>query len=237
MSMALTAAITTTEPGLGDLALLGLLRLVSPALPIGAFAWSQGQEYLIDSGRLSDAASIEAWIRGLMQHNLTGLDLPLLLRLHQAASDWDSASLAAWNDYALASRETRELHQEDTYLGQALYKLMARLAMPVQWHYREEPASLLTAFAEAAVISCVPVRATLLGWLWSWLENQIAVAGKALPLGQTQAQEIVQRLLPLLPDCVDRAATIADDELGCSFPGFAIVSSNHETQYSRLFRS
>ena len=237
MSMALTTPIITTEAGLGDLALVSLLRLVSPALPIGAFAWSQGQEYAIDSGQLTDAASIEAWIRGILQHNLTGLDLPLLLRLHRAVTDGDTASLITWNDYTLASRETKELHDEDTYLGQALYTLLNKLALPVLWTNREGAASLLTAFAEAAVISSVPTRATLLGWLWSWLENQIAVAGKALPLGQTQAQGIVQRLLPLLPDCVDRATEIADDDLGCSFPGFAITSARHERQYSRLFRS
>lgn len=237
MSMALRAAITTTEVGLGDLALVGLLRLVSPALPIGAFAWSQGLEFAIDSGRLREGVDIEAWIAGIMRHNLTALDLPLLLRLHDAARQQRLRELLTWNDTALASRETRELHEEDSYLGQALYRLLDKLDLPRLWRERDRPVSLLTAFAEAAIASRLPARQCALGWLWSWLENQIAVACKTLPLGQTEAQGIIQRRLPDLPGCIDRAERVADEDLGCSFPGFAITSARHEGQYSRLFRS
>ena len=237
MSTALTAAITTTDTGLDELALVRLLHLVSPALPIGAFAWSQGLESVIDNAVTTDADSIERWVGGILRHNLTHLDLPLLLRLHCCALHQDVAALEYWNDYALASRETHELYQEDTQLGRALWQLLKRLEIRTHWTGTDEPISLLTTFAEAAVHARVPARATAIGWLWSWLENQMAVACKALPLGQTDAQRILQHLMPEVPACIERAAALNDDELGASYPGFAIVCSHHETQYSRLFRS
>lgn len=236
MSTALTADITTTDAGLDELALVRLLHLVSPALPIGAFAWSQGLEAVLDTGRATNAAGIEAWVGGIMHNNLTHLDLPLLLRLHASALHRDVSALQYWNDYTLACRETHELYQEDTQLGRALWQLLQRLEIRTSW-MPEGDISLLTAFAEAAVHARVPARASAIGWLWSWLENQMAVACKALPLGQTDAQRILQHLMPEVPQCVDKAAALDDEELGASFPGFAIISSNHETQYSRLFRS
>lgn len=222
--------------GLNDLALLQLMRLVSPSLPIGGFAWSQGLEYAIDSGVLTDARKIGDWIEGVMQYNLAHLDLPLIIRLHRAVATSDRQALAHWNAVTLASRETHELHEEDTQLGAALYRLLTSMERPLIGA-NLNPASLLTAFAEAGAGHHIPGETCALGWLWSWLENQVTVASKALPLGQTDVQRILQRLLPALPVCVTIATGLGDDELGASFPGFAITSAKHETQYSRLFRS
>lgn len=222
--------------GLSDLALLRLLHLVSPALPIGAFAWSQGLEYAIDSGHLKSGTDIQNWLHGVLHHNLAYLDAPMLCRLHDAARAGDSVRLAYWNGYVLASRETRELYEEDTQLGRALYRLLAQAGQPGQLD-PTAPVSLLSAFAEAAVQAQVPCHACVMGWLWTWLENQIAVACKTLPLGQSAAQQVLRALLPALADVAGAAQRLPDDALGASFPGFAIISTKHETQYSRLFRS
>lgn len=224
------------QAALNDLALLQLLRLVSPSLPIGGFAWSQGLEYAIDNGRLDNAQSIGDWLEGVMQHNLAHLDLPLILRLHQAVLAQDREALSHWNTVTLASRETHELHEEDIQLGAALYRLLRSLDRPLIG-CNLKPVSLLTAFAEAGAGQGIPAATCALGWLWSWLENQVTVASKALPLGQTDVQRVLERLLPMLPVCTAVAAGVEDDELGASFPGFAITSAKHETQYSRLFRS
>ena len=222
--------------GLDDLALLQLLRLVSPSLPIGGFAWSQGLEHAIDSGVLTGAQQIGDWLKGVMTHNLAHLDLPLILRLHRAARASDRGELEYWNDITLASRETHELYEEDIQLGAALYRLLTSLERPTVGADLK-PGSFLTAFAEAGAGHDIPGETCALGWIWSWLENQVTVASKALPLGQTDVQRVLQRLLPVIPECVAVAAKPTDSELGASFPGFAITSSKHEIQYSRLFRS
>lgn len=234
--MGIDQRLPQAPAGLNDLALLQLMRLVSPSLPIGGFAWSQGLEYAIDSGVLTNASKIGDWLDGIMRYNLANLDLPLILRLHRAAETADPAALRHWNAITLASRETHELYEEDTQLGAALYRLLNSLGQPVLGADLK-PASLLTAFAEAGSGHGIAAPTCALGWLWSWLENQVTVASKALPLGQTDVQKVLQRLLPKLPDCVAAAQQVADEDLGASFPGFAITSSRHETQYSRLFRS
>jgi urease accessory protein len=95
----------------------------------------------------------------------------------------------------------------------------------------------VTLFAFTAHIRGVSVRQTLLGFAWSWLENQLAVACKALPLGHTAAQRVIELLRPALVDAVDQALMLDDEELGPVLPGLALASALHETQYSRLFRS
>lgn len=222
--------------GLSDIALLQLLRLVSPSLPIGGFAWSQGLEFAIDSGKLTDADDIAAWLEGVMKHNLTNLDLPLLLRLHGASHAGAREDFEHWNGIILASRETHELYEEDIHLGAALYRLLASPEAALLGA-QLKPASVLCGFAEAAVRHSIPAPVCALGWLWSWLENQLTVASKTLPLGQTDVQLVLQRLIPAIPGCVTAAVNVRDEELGASFPGFAIMSARHETQYSRLFRS
>lgn len=95
----------------------------------------------------------------------------------------------------------------------------------------------MTAFAALSVQRQVLPHSAMLGFAWAWLENQLAAACKALPLGHTAAQRIVERLRPALVHAVERAEALRDDELGPALPGVALASSLHETQYSRLFRS
>ena len=98
-------------------------------------------------------------------------------------------------------------------------------------------AGYVTLFAYTAHLRGVSVRQTLLGFAWAWLENQLAVACKALPLGHTAAQRVIEQLRPALVDAVNQALALDDDELGPVLPGLALASALHETQYSRLFRS
>ncbi len=92
-------------------------------------------------------------------------------------------------------------------------------------------------FGLAAWRRDIDERSALLGFAWAWLENQLAVACKALPLGQTAAQRIIERMRPALTRAVETALTLPDDELGPALPGLVLASALHETQYSRLFRS
>ena len=220
-----------------QVSLLRLMQLVSPTLPIGAFAYSQGQEYAIDRGWLKTAAQVEDWIGGILHRGIGRLDAPVLLRLHRAWTDGNEADVWYWNKYLLASREARELLDEDLQVGRALAILLDSLEVPGAAPWRDQEPSLACQFALAASHWGIPAEQTLLGYLWSWCENQIAAASKTLPLGQTDAQRILQRLLQQIPQVVNHALALSDADIGGSLPGVAIASAYHETQYSRLFRS
>jgi urease accessory protein len=89
----------------------------------------------------------------------------------------------------------------------------------------------------AAVSWKIPKFEALLGYLWSWLENQVLCAVKLVPLGQAAGQRLLSQLAEHLPERVKTALDLSDDEIGGSAFGLALASSRHEVQYSRLFRS
>ncbi|MAZ66958.1 MAG: urease accessory protein UreF [Kangiellaceae bacterium] len=224
--------ITSLE---GASSILPLLYLSSPALPIGAFAYSQGLEYAIDEGWVSNQKELAQWCKGVMQFGLGRLDLPILLRCYQGWLDNDKESLEKWNQFVLASRETAELEAEDIQLGKTLGKLLVDIDHRPP--YPIATASYVIYYAFAAQSLAIPVQQAAQGFLWSWLENQTTVACKTIPLGQTAAQKILIQLLPEIPKVVDYAMTIVDNDIGATLPVQAIASAKHETQYSRLFRS
>lgn len=214
---------------------LHLLHLCSPALPIGAYAYSQGLEYAIDSGWLQTPEAIADWLLGLMENTLSYTDLPILRRLYEACAAGDNNGLNNWNHYLRACRESRELLLEDEQLGGALARLLKGLGVPgVEL---AAPPTYASQFAQAGVFWAIPLDTLCQGFLWAWLENQVAAATKLVPLGQSQGQQILMRLMPHMPSVCAAAAERADTELGRGLPGLAMASSLHESQYSRLFRS
>ncbi|WP_243865066.1 urease accessory protein UreF [Halospina denitrificans] len=226
-----------TASPMSDLSLLGLIQLISPALPIGAFAWSQGLESALELGWVSNEAEIGEWLSGVLEDGLTRCELPVLARLQRAWGEDDAQAVAHWNDWLHAVRETRELSEEDSHLGSALVRLLRQLAlMPPESMLPERP-GYVTMFAWAAHLRGVPERQAMVGFSWAWLENQLAAACKALPLGHTAAQRVIETVRPELVGAVDTALTLEDEELGPILPGVALASAQHETQYSRLFRS
>ncbi len=226
---------------INDLALLGLMQLISPALPIGAFAWSQGLESAFELGWVNNEAQLSEWLVGVLDDGLTRCELPLLARLQRCWANSDSQGLAYWNDWLHANRETAELSDEDSRLGQALIRLLTSLELQPQTALGEAElpadAAYVTVFAWTAHQRQVPLRQSLLGFAWAWLENQLAVACKALPLGHTAAQRLNEQLRPQLVAAVDTALELTDEQLGAIMPGLALGSAHHESQYSRLFRS
>lgn len=222
--------ITTT-----DTALLRLLQLASPALPVGAYAFSQGLEYGIDAQWLRTPDDVRAWLMLQLQHGVAGVDLPLLLHLHTAWQGDDGAAAVYWNDYVLACRETAEFRLAEIATGEALARLLPALGISVPAQLT--PPTLLALFARAAVQWHLSAALTLYGYAWSWLENQVMAATKLLPLGQTQAQILLGELQAQLPALVEAALAAPDAEPGAGLPGVALAGCLHETQYSRLFRS
>lgn len=227
-----------SQPGAtSDLALLGLMQLVSPALPIGAFAWSQGLESAFELGWVKTEADLSEWLEGVLEDGLSRCELPLLARLQTAWAAEDASAIAQWNTWLQATRETAELSDEDTRLGAALVTLLRNLGLLPDAKLIPREPGYITMFAWVAHHRQVPQRQTLIGFAWAWLENQLSVACKALPLGHTAAQRITEHIRPLLVTAVEVALQREDNQLGPILPGLALGSALHETQYSRLFRS
>jgi urease accessory protein len=221
-----------------DLGLLRLLQLVSPGLPIGMYSYSQGFERAVDDSWIRNANDTEAWLVGLMDTCLTRIDLPILARLYDAWACGNVEAVEYWSRTLIACRETSELRVEDRQTGQALARLLDSLAIDgMQPWIRKPEATFATLFAFAAVNWGVPRRETVIGYLWSWLENQVLCAVKLVPLGQVAGQRLLTDLAEKFPVIVDRALNIADHDIGGSAFGLALASSRHEMQYSRLFRS
>jgi len=227
--------LPATDRYAGDRALLRLLHLSSAGLPVGAYAFSHGLEYAIESGWLKHVDDIHNWLAMQLHHSLACVDLPILLRLMAALESADQAAINYWNDFALACRETRELQLTDTAPGEALQRLLPEFgiaALPFT-----APVSFITGFAQAGNHWQLGNKTSALGYSWSWLENQVNAATKLLPLGQTQAQRLLSALQEEVPDAISYAFSLKDEQLGASLPALAIASMLHETQYTRLFRS
>lgn len=221
-----------------DLALIRLLQLVSPGLPIGMYSYSQGMERAVDDGWISASSEAEEWIGGIMESGLTCIDLPILARLYKAWHSNDEVSVTNWSRTLTACRETAELRAEDRQTGQALARLLAEMELPIMQSWIRKPeTTLATSFSYAAVMWEVSKHQALLGYLWSWLENQVLCAVKLVPLGQVAGQRLLANLAANIPGLVDKALQLADDEIGGSAFCLALASSRHEMQYSRLFRS
>ncbi|MBF0482724.1 MAG: urease accessory protein UreF [Desulfovibrionaceae bacterium] len=222
----------------GSLALTRLLHLSSPALPVGAFAYSRGLEWVAAAGLTPDAAAVRDWILGLLDRSLSRLDAPVLCRLHAAFASGDTAKAAAWNDFLYASRETHEARLEDRQTGQALAKLLAGLGMAEAEAFRSDPrATFACLFALAAARWEIRSCDACAGYLFSWAENQLAAALKLGCLGQSAGQRILHEAGGLIPDAVACGAALADEDIGSLAPGQAMASALHETLETRLFRS
>jgi urease accessory protein len=217
---------------------LRLMQLISPALPVGGFTYSQGMEWMTEAGYLDKAEQVHEWLAGLMDSALAGADLPVLARLYRAFEINDSDGINEWSAFLLACRETRELRNEELNRARALQTLLADLDVDAVGHYRDALLKTqLAGFALAAVNWSIPLRKLLLGYCWSWIENQVAAAIKLVPLGQTAGQKLLIALTPQVPAVIDKAMLMPDQALGLSSPMLALASSFHETQYTRLFRS
>lgn len=218
-----------------------LLRLASPQLPIGAYSYSQGLESAIESGVVHDRESAHTWLADQLTLNIASFEAPLLARMLETAAQGEWEQLLGWAEEYMASRETRELHTESQQMGFSLMQLLRKLPdLDKEMQHRlrgmAEP-SLPLAWALAARLWELSPRDALAAWLWGWLENQLAVLMKALPLGQQAAQCLLSQLLPKLDEALEAALTCPDEHLANGTLSLSIASMAHETQYSRLFRS
>ena len=230
------SAERTERPGAAH-ALLRLCHLVSPALPIGAYAYSQGMEYAVEAGWVHDEQTVQAWLEGLSRHCIGTLDLPILRRLVDAWHTHDLEAVRRWSDVLIASRETRELRDEERHLGRALARVLVTLDVEGALEWIDREPALSTMFSLAGVRWHIPAPDLLGGYLWAWSENQVLAAVKLVPLGQSAGQRVLHRLIEQMPAITQSALTLQDRAIGVGTVSQGLASALHESQYTRLFRS
>jgi len=231
-------------PTLTPASLLHLVWLASPALPVGGFSYSEVLEAAVDAGLAAGETDACHWLLDQLHLGLSRGDLALVARAHSAWRRGDATEAAALNTWVVTTRESFELRQQTEQMGRSLVEWMknrpldARHADQLRLLASLRPAPTWpVAFALAALQAGAPCRDTLLCFAFGWAENMVQAALKSVPLGQAAGQRILSALADAIPDAVDAAIRLGDAERQVCTPMLAILSAQHETQYSRLFRS
>ncbi|PKO37137.1 MAG: urease accessory protein UreF [Betaproteobacteria bacterium HGW-Betaproteobacteria-6] len=224
------------------LQLVRLLQLASPALPVGAYTYSQGLEWAVETGAIRDEASTARWISDLLQYGIGRYEAPLVFALMQAWTAGDLSEISRLNGEFLASRETAELRAETAQMGFSLSRLVRDLRDPALADVATTLAGLPevafpTGWAGVAAAWRIDPSSAVTAYLWSWAENQVMAALKAVPLGQASGQRLLAALGSKIPNAAVDALKLPETEWSNFTPAFAIACARHETQYSRLFRS
>jgi urease accessory protein len=221
-----------------DLGLLRLLQLSSSLCPIGAFAYSQGLETAVERGWVTSEAGLVSWVGGAGEHTLARLDLPLLARAYDAARTGDTARLLGIGQRLHASREARELSEQERQLGSSLASLLVNLGVEDAVQFRgHEHASYVVSFALGAHAFGVEPEPAMLGFAFAWCEQQVSAAARLVPLGHMAAQRALSAILARVPEWLALASGLDERDIGSMTPGLAMSAAWHETQYTRLFRS
>lgn len=215
----------TTEPQ----QLLQLLAFMSPAFPVGGFAYSHGLERAIDDGVVASADGLREWIESLLVHGSGWNDAVLFAQAYDA----DEVVQTEIDELALALAASRERALETSDLGQSFAIAVATMLVSEATNFQTYPVAVAAACQKA----CIDKYAGLLAYLQAFSNNLIAVAVRLVPLGQSKGLEVMRDMMPVISQTAERAMRASLDDLGSSTLLSDVASMKHESQYSRVFRS
>jgi len=222
-----------------EVALLNLLQLASPALPVGAYSYSEGIETLVEWGAIADAKSLQHWLERELQFGAIRLEAAVMVRAYHAVLTSNLTHLNYWNNWLSAARETEELRNSSWQMGRSLVRLLLELQPQLESIFDAVDNSVNYAIAFGVVAHCwqIPLNVAVLGYLHSWAANLVTAGIKLIPLGQTAGQQILIYLQTHIVDAAAKILVLTDDDLSSCSWGLSLASMAHETQYTRLFRS
>ncbi|MEM6453416.1 MAG: urease accessory protein UreF [Cyanobacteria bacterium P01_D01_bin.105] len=221
--------------------LLTLLQLSSPALPIGAYSYSEGVETLATAGTIATRDDLQHWLEQELGHGSIRLETAILRWSYAAAAESNNAQIERWNQWLSALRETEEMRSQSWQMGRSLLRLLADLEPTLSQQFpdctRREGCNFAIAYSLVAQAWQIPIDAAAIAFLHSWAANLISAAVRAVPLGQTAGQRLLQQLIePIQAAHAEIAAMDEADLMACNW-GVSLASMQHEELYSRLFRS
>lgn len=210
-----------------SLDLLRLTHWLSPAFPTGAYAYSQGLEWALGPGGIADAAGVEAWLARMLRHGSAWADAVLLaLALEPGADLTRLAELA--EAMAPSSGRLREMRDQGRAFGLTLAAMGVGAGAPLP---------LPVAVAQAARHLDLPKVLIIAQYLNAWVLNLATVAVRAVPLGQSEGQRIVQALQPVVLAVAERAAMASEDDLGTAAFGADMAGMLQESMDVRIYRT
>lgn len=230
-------------------ALLKLLQLSSSALPVGAYSYSEGLETAIEQQKINTEQQLYEWLHQELCHGAVRLETALMLRGYRCWMANDLEGLKYWNQWGSAVKETSELREQSWQMGRSLTRLLLALNQVSSGENNQnsdlangikavgQPCNYAIALGIAAAYWHIDQHSAILGHFHSWATNLINAGVKLIPLGQTTGQQLLLQLHPEMETAAPTIANLTDEDLySCSW-GLALASMQHETQYSRLFRS
>lgn len=230
--------------------LLKILQLSSPALPLGAFSYSEGLEALVEQQIIKDVRDLEQWLNQELKYGSIRLDAALILRAYRCSLIADLKRLSDWNSWASAIRETSELRQQSWQMGNTLIRLLLELdgnstsgnerIFPGIKSCADEvgkPCNYAIAYSIGAAAWEIDEKSAVLSYLWSWATNLVNAGVKLIPLGQTVGQKLLFNAQNRIDEATQVILHLEDDDLLNFSWGLGLASMFHETQYTRLFRS
>jgi urease accessory protein len=219
--------------------ILYLLQLSSPALPVGAYSYSEGIELLVSQEKIINKQQLVAWLNRELSGGNIRIETSVLLRIYQNFQSSNMGAIDYWNQWLSAARETAELREQSWQMGQSLIRLLTDLEpnLVPSIDYISLPHNYALAYAIVAAYWQIQPEVTIVAYLYGWTTNMISAAIKSIPLGQTDGQKLTLELQPLILRVAVEVIAMKDNELGSCSWGMALASMEHEIQYSRLFRS
>ena len=217
--------------------LLQLIWLASPALPVGGFSYSEGLEAAVELAGVNTEQAAAEWLADQLHLGLARGDLAVVAQAMAAWQAGDRERIAQLNAWVLHTRESAEFVLQTVQMGHSFVEWLKLHHADAAGIFGNGPVGYPLAFAFAAQRAGATVRDGCLAFAFGWAENMVGAAVKAVPLGQSAGQRMLGRLAAEIPDAVQRAMALSDDERQAFSPMLAVLSAQHETQYSRLFRS
>ena len=220
---------------------LPLLAWLSPAYPVGAYAYSHGLEWAAEAGDIADEVSLAAWLADVLEHGAGRNDAVLLAAAYQAATAADHAALVDVNDLALALAPSQELRLETRQQGHSfLDATLAAWEVPLLSDLAgafDDEVAYPVAVGLAAGAHGLPLPPTLEAFLLAFMQNLISAALRLAPIGQTGGTRVLARLAPVIAALAGKIPDLTLDDIGSATFRADLGSFLHETQYTRLFRS
>jgi urease accessory protein len=215
-----------------------LLIWLSPAFPVGAFAFSHGLEMAVERGWVTTRHALEDWLADVVEHGSLRTDVILLAAAWRAAESADGEALRQANDWACALQPSAERHLETVTQG-ASFVAAIRAAWPAPRLdlMPEEHIAYPVAVGAVAALHGMPLEATALAYGVAFVSNFASAAIRLGVIGHSDGQRVVAVLLPKLQALAYRSCHLTLDEIGSATLRADLASLFHETQYSRLFRS